>query len=220
MKVLVVDDHTTVAEALRLGLESEGMTVRVWDGTEDVIDLCAGFRPDVVILDLDLGDDGSGVELAPALAAEGRRILVLTGLTDDGTLASAYEAGVDAVIDKSTAFADLVERITKAAAGHGHDPRRDAIMQRAREAAVERQRRLAPFSRLTERESQVLALLVEGRRATEIADATFVSMATVRSHIRSILTKLGVTSQLEAVSMAIKAGWTTRWRHPSARRDT
>lgn len=217
MKVLIIEDHTAVAEALRLGLSSEGMEVEIWDGEQDLAALCDRLGADVIILDLDLGEGESGIDLVPEVATEGRRVVVLTGLTDDRILAAAYEAGVDAVVDKSTPFSDLVARVTETVESPTRDPRRDAIIRRARTAAAERHDRLEPFRRLTEREQEVLALMIDGKRAAEIADATFVSMATVRSHIRSILSKLGVTSQLAAVSMAIRAEWNVRRRHPSGR---
>ena len=66
---------------------------------------------------------------------------------------------------------------------------------------------LAPFAALTPREEQVLAMLIDGVQAADIAERSYVSLATVRSQIRAILTKLGVGSQLSAVSLAIKAGW-------------
>jgi DNA-binding NarL/FixJ family response regulator len=65
----------------------------------------------------------------------------------------------------------------------------------------------APFESLTPREAAVLGDLLEGRSADDIAEASFVSITTVRAQIRSILSKLGVRSQLAAVSMARRAGW-------------
>jgi DNA-binding NarL/FixJ family response regulator len=76
--------------------------------------------------------------------------------------------------------------------------------------------RLAPFARLTVRECEVLQDLVEGKNAERIANDSFVSVATVRSHIKSLLAKLGVNSQLAAVAAAQRAGWAS----PHIRPDT
>jgi two-component system nitrate/nitrite response regulator NarL len=77
-------------------------------------------------------------------------------------------------------------------------------------AAAPQRQRLAPFEQLTVREHEVLLALTLGHSAEEIAEAHYVSITTVRSHIRSILTKLGVNSQLAAVALAVRAGWTAR----------
>ncbi len=80
-------------------------------------------------------------------------------------------------------------------------------MQAARRVEAERQRLLAPFAALTRREEAVLSLLIDGVQAADIAARSYVSLPTVRAQIHSILTKLGVRSQLQAVSMAVKASW-------------
>lgn len=217
MKLLIIDDHRAVADALEMGLAAEGYEVMASSGDDGVVSLCAEFGPDVVLLDLDLGEDRSGIDLLPELEAEGRAIIVLTGLTGVATLAAAFEAGADAVVDKGTPFPKLIEEIEAAMAGEStaQDAYRHEVLHRAKLAAEERSRVLAPFESLTGREREVLAMLVQGESASTIADALFLSMATVRSHIQSILMKLGVNSQLAAVSMAVRAGWLPRMRHPA-----
>ena len=135
---------------------------------------------------------------------------MLTASTDPLLLASALEAGAHDVLPKTAPFPRLLAGIQQVLGGGSPDVenRRQDILRDARAARMEADRRLAPFLALTPREQEVLGMLMDGLQAAAIAEASYVSLATVRSQIRSILTKLGVSSQLAAVSMAIQAGWT------------
>jgi DNA-binding NarL/FixJ family response regulator len=84
---------------------------------------------------------------------------------------------------------------------------RDEMLATLRRHRAEEQRRRAPFDRLTARERAVLAAMMDGSTAEEIARSAFVSLATVRSQIRSILEKLGVHSQMAAVALAHRSHW-------------
>lgn len=203
MRILIVEDHSLVASGLKLGLEAESYEVETTDGASGLPD--GDF--DLVLLDLNLGEGRSGLDLLPMLAEA--TVVVLTGETDTGVLAAAYDKGAVAVLDKTTPFPKLIRQLQAVESGDTTetDQRRHEIMGRRRTEDAERRRRLAPFDDLTHRERAVLAMLVDGMQAAEIADASFVSISTVRSQIRSILAKLGVSSQLTAVAMAAKAGW-------------
>jgi len=204
MRILIVEDHAVVATGLQLGLEAEGYEVTTSNGVD--LSVLDGHH-DLVLLDLGLGEAGSGLDLIPLM--RGSVVVVLTGETDTETLAAAFDAGAASVLDKSVPFPKLLRHLEAAMAGHDleADQRRHEILGRRRTETAERRRRLAPFEPLTEREAAVLGMLMEGRQAAEIADASYVSISTVRSQIRSILAKLGVSSQLTAVAMAVKAGW-------------
>lgn len=216
-RVLLVEDHRLVAQALEMGLRGEGFEVRSTDGDPPALPaLLAEFPADVVLLDLYLADRRSGIDLLPTLIAPGRRIIVLTGESDPTVLAEALAAGADAVLEKAIPFPELVRELSAILRGESvsAETRRLQVLRDARAARARQRGRLAPFALLTRREEAVLAMLVEGRQAAEIAEGSYVSLSTVRSQIRSILTKLGVRSQLGAVSMAVKAGWA-----PGAARD-
>jgi DNA-binding NarL/FixJ family response regulator len=209
-RILIVEDHRVVATGLEIGLAAEGFEVRSCDGApEATLAACEEFDPQIVLLDLNLGEHGSGIDILPALRAGERTVIVLTGMTDEADLANAYAAGADVVIDKTIRFPKLVDELKSVHEGRSveADNRRHEVLHAFRLSQQERTRRLAPFSHLTPREQDVLAMLIDGRQATAIAEASFVSLSTVRSQIGSILSKLGVSSQLTAVSMAIKAGW-------------
>ena len=209
-RVLVIEDHRLVAQGLELGLRAEGFEVRSTDGAPSALPgLLAEFPPDIVLLDLYLAGRRLGIDLLPQLRAPGRSVILLTSETDPTVLARALEAGVDAVLGKTMPFAQLIRELVAIPQGQSVEAenRRLDVLRDARTAELDRARRLARFAALTPREEQVLAMLVDGVRAADIAEASYVSLSTVRSQIRSILAKLGVGSQLTAVSLAIKAGW-------------
>ena len=87
---------------------------------------------------------------------------------------------------------------------------RDELLRLLREHRQQDHQRLAPFEQLSPREQQVLASVMEGLSAEAIAERDYVSLSTTRTQIRSILTKLGVNSQIAAVAMARAAGWSPR----------
>ncbi len=212
-RVLVVEDHRLVAQGLELGLRAEGFDVRSTDGAPGALPgLLAEFRPDIVLLDLYLAGCRLGIDLIPQLRAPGRSVILLTSETDPTVLARALEAGVDAVLGKTMPFSQLIREMVAIPRGESleADNRRRQVLRDARTAELDHARRLARFAALTPREEHVLAMLVDGVLATDIAEASYVSLSTVRSQIRSVLAKLGVGSQLTAVSLAIKAGWAPR----------
>jgi two-component system nitrate/nitrite response regulator NarL len=217
-RVLIVEDHPIVAQGLELGLRVEGFDVSSTDGDPVALPaVLASFSPDVVLLDLYLAGGRSGISLMPMLRAPGRTVIVLTSETEPTVLVRALDAGADAVLGKTMPFPQLVREIRAIPGGHSveADNRRHQLQRQARATEKERAARLAPFAALTPREEEVLSMLVDGVRADDIAEAAFVSLSTVRSQIRSTLAKLGVSSQLGAVSLAVKAGWVPR-RHPPA----
>jgi two-component system, NarL family, nitrate/nitrite response regulator NarL len=212
-RVLIVEDHRVVAQGLEMGLRAEGFAVATTDGAPAALpEIVARFTPDVVLLDLYLADGLSGISLIPMLRGPGRTVIVLTAETEATVLARALKAGADAVLGKTMPFAQLIREIVAIPRGQSKEAanRYHQVMYEARVAARELAERLAPFAALTPREEEVLSMLVDGTRADDIAEAAFVSLSTVRSQIRSILAKLGVGSQLAAVSLAIKAGWAPR----------
>ena len=117
--------------------------------------------------------------------------------------------GAHDVLHKTTPFPELLADLEAVMTGGSNkiENRRQEVLGRARRVRENEERRLVPFDGLTPREQEVLGMLMDGMQAAVIAEESFVSLATVRSQIRAILTKLGVSSQLAAVSLAIRAGW-------------
>ena len=218
---LIVDDHGVLADGLAMALRAEGLPaeVHVPSSPEGVLQAVAEARPHLVLLDLDLGlERGSGVDLVEPLRALGPRVLVLTGSSDRLVQARCVEAGAVGVASKAEPFDRLLEAIRRAARGEvpmGRR-RREELLDELRRARTARAERLAPFERLTPKEASVLLALAEGRSAEAIARASYVSLPTVRTQIRGILVKLGVSSQLAAVGMAIERGWLDEVRRRQA----
>ncbi len=213
-RVMLVDDHGLLAASLAALLRGDGFHVSVEEPgpSEQVVARARSERPDVVLLDLDLGrDDATAVDLIPELSALGARVVMLSGSTDRIALAECVEAGAEGVLSKAAPFSEVVATIGRAVAGGTVTPagELDRMLSDLRSARRARRDVLAPFETLTGREADVLRALADGLGADAIADAGYVSIATVRSQIRAILTKLGVSSQLAAVALAVRSGWIT-----------
>jgi DNA-binding NarL/FixJ family response regulator len=163
-----------------------------------------------VLLDLDLGATaGDGLGLVAPLRERGARVLVVSGSSDRPRLASCLEQGAVGVLPKTTPYERLVEAVLEVAAGRQvtTDAERHAMLTELRAWRARQRHELAPFEELTARESQVLAALMDGQGCEAMSAAWFVSEATVRSQIRGVLTKLGVSSQLAAAAQARRVGW-------------
>lgn len=177
--------------------------------TEGLLDRILSQTPALVLLDLDLGPAGPSTPLIAPLVAAGIRVVMVTGVVDRLRIAEALEQGAIGYQPKAAGFDALVgAACTALETGGPLDPAGNAALRaELRDARTIENRELAPFRRLTEREQQTLRALGDGQGVREIADDWVVSEATVRSHVRSILTKLGATSQLQAVAKAARRGW-------------
>ncbi len=213
--VLIVEDHQLLAQSLSFALMAEGLAVTVaeLDSPAGILDAFAQSGAGIVLLDLDLGGAvGDGLELVAPLCARGARVLVVSGSTDRPRLAGCLEQGAVGVLPKSTPYERLVEAVMDVAAGRPvlPDSQRHAMLSELRAWRARQRHEMAPFETLTSRESQVLAALMDGEGCEAIASAWFVSEATVRTQIRGVLTKLGVSSQLAAAAQAQRVGWHPR----------
>jgi DNA-binding NarL/FixJ family response regulator len=211
-RVLIVEDHAVLADGLVSALRSEGFDAYAVNGpsAEAIVDAAASARPDLVVLDLIMGDGvGLTIPLVEPLRCLGAEVLILTGLTDRALWGAAIEAGACGVVTKTSSFDDVLERVGQALRHECAMPRleREQLLAGLRARRHEERTRLAPFERLSPREQAVLAELMDGCSAEEIAEAAFVSTTTVRSQIHAVLTKLGARSQAAAIARAYRAGW-------------
>jgi DNA-binding NarL/FixJ family response regulator len=211
-RVLIVEDHELLATSLMFALQQRGLEVATVAGPsmDVVVDSVSRLAPVLVLLDLDLGPPlGTGLDLIRPLTAAGGRVVMMTGVVDRARLGACVEAGAVGVVNKTNGFAELVSVIRGAAAGEDllTDHQRSDLLGELQKTRQADQRRVAPFVALSPREQAVLTRLIAGDSAETIAEMSFVSLATVRSQVRSILTKLGVKSQLAAVAKARDASW-------------
>jgi two-component system nitrate/nitrite response regulator NarL len=211
LTVLIVEDHALLAQSLVIALTAEGCRARVAQLIDSprLLQQVRTDRPGVVLLDLDLGALGDGVDLVQPLTELGARVLVVSGTTDQLRLAETVEKGAVGFLSKTVPFEQLLSTVLDVVAQRPvlSTQRRYELIAQLRSARAARSRDLAPFKTLTPKERAVLAALAQGQRAETIAVSAVVSPATVRSQIRSVLVKLRVNSQLEAVALAWTVGW-------------
>lgn len=199
IRVLVVEDHNVVRQGLVALLNVvDGLTVvgEAADGQE-AIEQYRKHQPDVTLMDLRLPRMG-GVEAIQQirLDAPQARVIVLTTYDGDEDIYRALKAGARAYLLKGMTSEDLVTTIRAVHAGKSHIP--PAIAERLAE-------RMGTED-LTPREFEVLTEIVNGHSNKEIASALNVSEATVKTHINSLLGKLGVTDRTQAATAAIQRG--------------
>lgn len=208
-RVLLVEDQVLLSESLVLALRNVGIdahrsALASRDGVlEEATDV------DIVLLDLDLGALGSGTDLVEALVASGAHVVVVTGLRDRATIAEAVARGAIGYLTKNQPFEELVDAVAETARQGQLMSRaqREQLLAEAHDAQERTRRDLAPFRELTATEAEVLAALMRGASAREIAADRVVAVDTVRTQIRSILRKLDVNSQLAAIAYAHHVGW-------------
>ncbi len=212
-KVLVVDDHNLIAHGLTAELrgrnyEAESLSPSSQRELAETLAARAG-SVDLVLLDIDLGNAGRSLPLVHSLVEGGARVLMVSGSTDDPEVGACLEAGACGFVAKSEPFDALMDAVDRALRGVPvlSEAERLAYLTalwdfRGRQIEIAR-----PFRRLTDREAEVLHLLCEGLPVQAIAERAFLSVPTVRTHVRGILTKLGASSQLEAVAQAYRSGW-------------
>lgn len=210
--VVIVDDHAFVADSLANAITARtALTTRVLHPlTPDLVPTIVDLDPDLVLADLALGDGTIfGLPLLAELSAIPVTTAVFTGSENEALLGECLEHGAVGIISKALPFDDALRLIDAALEGAQVNPDGDAYrwLLAAMKAREQRRARLGPFERLTAREQAVLAALVQGRTPEAIAEASFVSVVTVRSQIRTMFAKLGVHSQIAAVAMARDAGW-------------
>ena len=167
------------------------------------------WRPNLVLMDVRSLDVGSGLDLLGELRRAGLRACVIDASDDDDRLDAWKDAGTSTLIDGREPFDRLLRMINPPASSrcNGSFPASAFVTYTSKQGQGPV---LGCFDDLTEREQSVLAELMEGHCAEEIAKAAFVSISTVRSQIKAILQKLGVNSQLAAVALTRRAGWSSK----------
>jgi two-component system nitrate/nitrite response regulator NarL len=201
VRLLLCDDHLLFLEVMQPVLEARGHIVHTASSVDEALSRVTACPPDVCVLDIGFpGTDGiTGARLLRA-ADSNVKIVMLTATSSADVLREAVVAGARGLAFKGRPLAETVETIERV--GRGDAVLDIGILQAVVEPRTDYRVRLAGF--LTVRELEVLSRLVQGEGTTEIARSLRVSQSTARTHIQSILTKLGVHSRLEACAFAVR----------------
>jgi NarL family two-component system response regulator LiaR len=200
--VMVVDDHTVVRHGIRFSLLAfdDIELVAEAENGEEALRLCDEIQPDVILMDMLMpGMDGAATTRAVLERYPGVRVIALTSFEEGGLVEKALQAGAISYMLKDTAIDDLADAIRLACAGQS--TLAPAAAQALAQAAVQSPEQ--DFD-LTQRQLEVLALIVEGASNAEIAERLTISLATARFHVSTILSKLGATNRAEAAALAVK----------------
>jgi len=202
IRVMLVDDHAMVRRGLAAFLKAFDDLELAGEAESGAaaIQLCGEVLPDVVLMDMVMPDmDGAVATYAIRQQFPQVQVIALTSFKEGKLIKNALEAGAIAYLLKDVSAGDLVRAIRAAHAG------RATLSPEAAQALVETANQPpAPGLDLTERERKVLALMVEGLNNTQIAARLTVSPSTIKSHVSNILSKLGVASRTEAVTLALR----------------
>jgi NarL family two-component system response regulator LiaR len=202
IRVMIVDDHAMVRSGLAAFLVSCDDLELVGEASsgEEAVRKCIDLVPDVVLMDLIMpGMDGAEATRAIRQHCPDVKVIALTSFKEDDLMQRTLQAGAIGYLFKNVSADDLVDAIHAAKAG------RPALAPEAAQAliyAVTQPQHIG-FD-LTEREHEVLALMVKGYNNPQIADQLVISRSTVKFHVSSILSKLEVTSRTEAVALALQ----------------
>ncbi|OZB86285.1 MAG: DNA-binding response regulator [Microbacterium sp. 14-71-5] len=200
LRIVLVDDHPVVRAGVRALLESTDDLVVVGEASNSAGAVLAveAERPDVVLMDLSLGEGEGGIVATARIRAlpDPPAVLVLTTYDSESDILRALDAGAAGYLLKDAPPDQLFAGIH--AVSRGEPALAPSV------AAVLMRRAASPEPRMTEREVEVLELLADGLGNRELAKALFVSEATVKSHLSHIYGKLGVDTRAGAVAAAIE----------------
>jgi DNA-binding NarL/FixJ family response regulator len=213
-RVVLVEDHVLFSESLELALDLEGhdassVSPAAFASAQALLSRVLRLRPQLVLLDLDLGALGDGRLLIAPLVEAGAQVVVVTAATDRSRWGECLALGARRVLPKSGSLNEILATIRRIDQGLPvlAPGERDALIALARQHSRERADARERLERLTPREVEVLGRLMLGETVREIAAHFVVSEATVRTQVKSILAKLAVSSQIAAVGLANRAEW-------------
>jgi DNA-binding NarL/FixJ family response regulator len=213
IRVLLADDQSMVRAGFRMILESEPDLEVAGEAAngEQAVDAARRLRPDVVLMDIQMPDtDGLTATRQIVSTAElATRVVILTTFERDDYVFEALQAGASGFLLKNAPPEELIHAVRVVAGGDAllaPSVTRRIIAEFARQA---RAQPVAALETLTAREREVLVLLARGRSNAEVAGELFVSEGTVKTHVSSVLAKLGLRDRVQAVVLAYESGLVT-----------
>lgn len=211
IRILLIDDHVIVRAGLRMLIENrKGMVVAGEAGTRiDALSIAASEQPDVILLDLDMGAENGLDFLRELVAAATRaRVIILTGVRDPEIHRRAVHLGAMGLVLKDKATEVLIKAIEKVHSGEVWLDRSLTASVLTEMSQADESRRTDPdakrISSLTDRELEITGLVCKGLKNRQIAEQLFISEATVRNHLTSILSKLALTDRFELALYAYR----------------
>lgn len=211
INVAVIEDHQVLVDALQLlmRIEPDLKFVGAANTAREGERLVQRLAPDVLLLDIGL-PDGDGLDLIKGIKAKSphTQIVVLTCLTNEATLMRAIDLGVSGFISKSGPLTELLAAIHQAAQGEIVMPTSLllGLLKRVPRSRGVNFNQEDSWEQLTPREREILYFLAKGKTGTSIANELHIAPLTVRTHIRNLMSKLGVHSRLEAVTFGLRNG--------------
>jgi DNA-binding NarL/FixJ family response regulator len=208
--VMIVDDHVVIRSGLRMLIEhDQQMRVVAMAGNQaEALERAAKEKPDVIVLDLLLGDEDA-LAFLPELceASPTSRVLVLTGVQNPDAHRRAIRRGAMGIVLKEHAADQLLKAIEKVNKGEVWIERSmmgSMIQELSKPPMVDPE--LAKIESLTEREREVIALVGEGLKNKQVGERLFISETTVTHHLSSVFSKLEVSDRLELIIYAFRHG--------------
>jgi DNA-binding NarL/FixJ family response regulator len=202
IRVAIVDDHPIVTDGVVANLRAAGdIDVVATGASADDATAIASAHPDVLILDLELGAGGGGLETIAAVkaASPATRVVIFSAYAGEERVAAAFERGADSYVLKGTPSDELVAVVRAAARG-------ESMIPAAIAAELARAVRRPRGDRLTDREREIVALLAEGLSNRAAAERLGIAERTVKFHVAEILARLGAANRAQAVAIAKARG--------------
>jgi len=214
-RIVVVEDHTLVRQSLVRTINAEAgfEVVGESDRGDRAIETIVSLEPDLILLDIEMpGGDGLSVATEIKKKLPLTKIVFLTMHDEDSSIRRAVGLGVEGFLPKTASTEELLQALRVVSEGGSYlSP---SVARRVMELVESRRSRGG--NQLTDRELEVLQLLTQGRRPQEMAEALFVALKTVKNHLTSIYSKLGVETGTQAVAEAYRQGLVSP---PSSRMD-
>ena len=202
IRVMLVDDHNVVRSGMTAFLRAYDDLELVGEARNglEALNLCRKKRPDVILMDLMMPEmDGIAATRAILQEYPEIKIIAMTSFEEEELVHGVLAAGAISYLLKNVTSDELATAIRAASAG------KSTLSPEAARALIQATRTTKqPLFDLTEREREVLNLVVQGNSNQHIAEALVISLSTVKAHISNILSKLQVTSRAEAIAYAVK----------------